>query len=105
MDFTDFLQTYVTNHYGLDWAAAITGLISVWRLGSRHKDGFIWGIISSLFWAAFNIHVTSAAGILFNIFFAAFHLRGLISWAREHRSMPTSPAGQPADQAPTSRPS
>lgn len=88
----EFIQTYVLDHHGLDWAAAITGLVSVWRLGSKHRDGFIWGVISSFFWAWFNIHVASVAGILFNIFFAVFHIRGLVTWASGRDAGPVDEA-------------
>jgi hypothetical protein len=74
-----------TQHLGLDYAAAVTGLIGVWRLGSKHTDGFLWGIASCAFWIAFNLRVDSPPGVAFNLLWIIFNVRGLVRWAREHR--------------------
>lgn len=92
--FAGLLYDSVFGHYLLDWGAAAAGLVSVWRLGSKHKDGFVWGMVSCAFWVAFNTLVVSLPGVVFNLIWIAFNVRGLVKWAREHREAAASaPAG------------
>ena len=84
-DLGALLYDSVFGHYLLDWGAAVAGLVSVWRLGSKHKEGFVWGMVSCAFWVAFNAIVLSLPGILFNLIWIGFNVRGVVRWSREHR--------------------
>jgi len=68
--------------YFLDWAAMVFGIIAIWRLSGKHRDGFAWGLVSNVFWIGFNWLVPSVAGVLFNVIWIAINIRGLINWAR-----------------------
>ena len=88
-----------TRHYGLDWAAFLTAGVSLWRLGERHKDGFVWGVVSNVFWIAFNFKVVSVAGVIANLFFLGIQIRAWINWNKDAKADPTH--AHAADAAPT----
>ena len=86
-----WVPAWITQHNALDLGAAITGLIGVWRLGSKHKDGFLWGSVSCLFWVAFNLRVDSPPGVAFNAVWIVLNARGLLRWHRDHKAPPATP--------------
>lgn len=77
-------------HRGIDWAAAVFMFLSIWRLGGRHKDGFIFAAVAAGFWIAFNYRVDSAAGIVAN---AILLLMSLHSFARFRQEPAAANAG------------
>jgi len=101
------LHTY----FGLDWAAAVFMFLSMHRLGTHHKDGFVFAALASLCWVAFNVLADSRAGIIANIIIGAMALRSLILWHanppahKPHDPLdPDDPPDQsgPSDEPPTS---
>jgi 3-oxoacyl-(acyl-carrier-protein) synthase len=79
-------------HYGLDWAAATFLFLSMWRLGGHHRDGFLFGAASAVFWILFNARVESAAGITANAIILGM---SLVSFARFKRPAPSPPPSSP----------
>ena len=59
---TDFLF----NHYGIDWGAMVFMFLSIYHLGNKKRIGFLYGIVASLLWIAFNCLVNSLPGIVAN---------------------------------------
>lgn len=65
--------------------AAIAILISIiakWRLGSMHKDGWIWAIASGLLWLVFAGAVHSPMSILNSIIMVILSIRGWMIWSK-----------------------
>ncbi|GJM20047.1 MAG: hypothetical protein DHS20C14_22600 [Phycisphaeraceae bacterium] len=89
----DLITHYLTVHYGLDWAAGLFMILSMWRLGAHKRDGFIHGLLAAVFWLLFNIKVDSPPGIAINAVVAVLAVR---SWFLWHRSAPPKDA-PPAD--------
>ncbi|MFG0299798.1 MAG: PnuC protein [Phycisphaerales bacterium JB047] len=77
---TDLLFKY----YGLDWAAMAFTFLSLYRLGSGKRDGFIYGLLANVCWAAFGIMAESIANPLANAVFLAMNLRGYGRWRNSH---------------------
>jgi len=71
-------------YFGLDWAAALFMFLSMHRLGTHHKDGFVFAALASICWVAFNTLADSWAGILANLIIAAMAVRSLALWHKEH---------------------
>ena len=78
-------------YYGLDWAAAVFMFLSMHRLGSQHKDGFVFAALASVCWIIFNIIAESGAGILANAVIAAMALRSLLIWNKTHPNPNNAP--------------
>ena len=100
-DLAERALDYLTRHRGFDWGALVTASISLWRLGDRKIDGFVWGVISNLFWIAFNLNIEpwSPAGVIANLFFLTIQIRAWINWNKDAQTDPTH--AHAADQAPT----
>lgn len=92
----DWVPGWITRHNALDIGAAITGLIGIYRLGSKHQDGFLWGTASCVFWVLFNLRVDSPPGVVFNAIWIILNIRGLLKWANEHKTSPPPAAPDPA---------
>ena len=88
----DWVPGWITRHNALDIGAAITGLIGIYRLGSKHQDGFLWGTASCVFWVLFNLRVDSPPGVVFNAIWIILNIRGLLKWAAEPTHTPDTPA-------------
>lgn len=73
---TDMLFKY----YGIDWGAMIATFFMLYYLGNKKRQGFLFGIIASILWIAFNTLVQSAPGILANIIFVTINLRSYVKW-------------------------
>ena len=72
----------ILRHYGVDWLAMVLTFVSLVRLGDHKRDGFIWGFLSTVAWAVFNVLVFSVAGVIANIVFFYLNLRGWLRWNR-----------------------
>ena len=70
-------------YYGIDWAATITAMLTIYLLGRKMRSGFLIGVLSSLLWLIFNGMVASVAGVLANIILVFINLQGYWKWARE----------------------
>ncbi|MEN0020850.1 MAG: hypothetical protein AAF747_08215 [Planctomycetota bacterium] len=81
---------WLTNYYGVDWAAMIFTMLSAWRLGSKHADGWIWAMLSAISWIAFNFLVESGPAIFANVVFLALNARGFIAWLNNRSDEPKS---------------
>ena len=81
----DWLIQPSIERYFLDWGAMVFGIIAMWRLSGKHRDGFMWGLVSNVFWIGFNWLVPSVAGVLFNVIWIAINIRGLVMWAKAER--------------------
>lgn len=72
-------MTFFTGHYGLDWAAGVFMLLSLWRFERHKRDGFLFAGAAAVFWTLFNVHVESAPGIAINVLVLGLSIR---SWRR-----------------------
>lgn len=70
---------FFTGHYGIDWVAAVFMFMSIWRLGEKKRDGFLWSAAAAVAWIAFNVKVASGPGAAINVVVLLLSLR---SWAR-----------------------
>ncbi|MEM7630001.1 MAG: YgjV family protein [Planctomycetota bacterium] len=91
---------WITRHNALDIGAAITGMVGIWRLGSKHQDGFLWGTASCVFWILFNLRVDSPPGVVFNAVWIVLNVRGLWNWTKDHNAAPDPPAPAATDPSP-----
>lgn len=87
----DWVPGWVTRHNALDIGAAVTGMVGIWRLGSKHQDGFLWGTASCVFWVLFNLRVDSPPGVVFNAVWIILNVRGLLKWAKDHKTSADPP--------------
>jgi hypothetical protein len=71
-------------YYGIDWAAMVATFFSIYYLGNKKPQGFLFSVFSSILWIAFNCLVVSIAGVLANMAFIALNLRGYWKWKKEH---------------------
>jgi len=71
-------------YYGIDWAAMVATLFSIYYLGNKKPQGFLLGILSSILWISFNCLVVSIAGVLANTIFIAISFRGYRKWKKGH---------------------
>jgi len=71
-------------YYGLDWAAMGFTFLSLYRLGSGKRDGFIFGLLANVCWAAFGVMAESIANPIANAIFLSMNLRGYIRWRGSH---------------------
>jgi len=39
----------------LAWMGNALILLSIWRLGNKHRDAWIWSILGNIFWTAFGV--------------------------------------------------
>jgi len=67
-------------YYGADMAGFVMTLISLHLLGSRKRNGFLIGAVSSVAWGAFSIMAESPATLIANVVFCGMNLRGFWKW-------------------------
>jgi hypothetical protein len=70
----------LARYYGLDWAATIVTLISIYALGDGKRSGFALGMAGALLWCVFGVLAASAAGALLNAILFGLFLRGYLKW-------------------------
>ena len=81
----DLLHHYVLRYYGVDWIVLCTVFLGIFLLGERNKEGFLLGMVSSMFGLVFSVQVGSVAnGIASGVLFFLY-LRGYLRWIREER--------------------
>lgn len=93
----EFLNLHT--YYGLDWAAAVFMFLSMHRLGTHHKDGFIFAALASVCWVAFNTLADSWAGIIANLIIASMAIRSLVLWHRKHPGQEPNAPLDPEDKS------
>lgn len=71
---------FLSRHYGLDWLAVGFTMAALYRLGSKRRDGFAFGMASNLLWLTFGLLVASSAMALANVVFFTLNLRGFLRW-------------------------
>jgi hypothetical protein len=72
---------YFIGHYGVDWLAALLMFMSIWRLGERKRDGFLWSAAAAAAWIAFNVLVQSGPGMAINAVVLGLSLRSWTRWS------------------------
>lgn len=81
-------------YYGFDWAAMTLTFLSIYRLGARRRDGFLFGLGANVCWSVFGIMAGSIANPLANAVFLVLNLRGYARWRRaELLATPPEPSG------------
>jgi len=68
------------NFYGINWLAFATLFISVWLLGNKNKNGYLFAIVSCIFWCATAMMLKETSLFLANFFMAFLNLRGYLKW-------------------------
>lgn len=81
----EFFFQSLTQYYGLDWIAMVTIFLSVYLLGNRRKIGFVFGVVGSVSWLAFNSLVDSWPGIVANAVLIVLHVRGFLEWEKRKK--------------------
>lgn len=82
MSWLSILSHYAFQYYGIDWVITLTGFTAIFLLGDKKREGFILGMIASLFGLIFSIQVGSIAnGISSTVLFALYG-RGYVRWIR-----------------------
>lgn len=65
------------------WAIVITGLLTIWALGSKsgtmRKWGYITGIIGSPFWFTAGYLSSQWGLVILSVIYFIFYIRGLIN--------------------------
>ena len=74
---------FFTEYYGIDWIAMLSGLASIYLLGSKKKSGFLLGIIAALTWTAVNVIAHIWPGIILNVILIGLYIRGYINWGKK----------------------
>lgn len=69
-----------TQYYSLDFVAIICMFVSIWLLGNRRREGFIFGMIGTLCFIAFNALVFSIPGMVGNLVLLWLNIRGWQRW-------------------------
>lgn len=78
----DLITKYAFQYYGTDWLAVAFMCVYLWRVGDKHRDAFIWGALSNVFFVALNVLIDSPPGIVFNALFCLLNARALIQWSK-----------------------
>jgi hypothetical protein len=86
----ELITKYAFQYYGTDWLAVAFMCVYLWRVGDKHRDAFIWGALSSVFFVALNILIDSPPGIVFNALFCVLHARALIQWSKAEKKPSTN---------------
>jgi len=76
-----FIKSFQT-FYGLDFAAMIFSLLSIYCLGNKKKIGFIFGLFANAAWIMTNFLAGILAGILLNIILINLNIRGFFKWKK-----------------------
>lgn len=82
----DTFTIYLTQYYGTDWLAVAFMCVYLWRIADKHRDAFIWGALSNVFFVLLNIMIESPPGVVFNALFLLLNARAFMRWAREARN-------------------
>lgn len=72
----------ILNYYGVDWLAMATTFISLYLLGRKNRNGFIFGLVANFSWMTFGIMAQSVANVIANILFAGLNIRGFYKWGK-----------------------
>ncbi len=73
---------YLTQYYGIDWAAMILVIVGLWLLGRKQKVGFVVNVAGAVLWIVFNVMVDSVAGVLANAILIFVNIQGWWRWSR-----------------------
>lgn len=85
----ELITKYAFQYYGTDWLAVAFMCVYLWRVGDKHRDAFIWGALSNVFFVALNVLIDSPPGIVFNALFCLLNARALMQWAKADKKSPT----------------
>ena len=69
-------------HWGVDWLAISLTLLSLYRLGNKKRDGFLFGIAANLAWGGFGVMVLSIATVAASAVFLSLNARRWVRWGR-----------------------
>ncbi len=70
----------ITTYYGLDWAAGLFMILSLWRLKHHHRDGFVHAALAALCWIGFNLIAKSPPGFVLNAVVGAMAVHSWVNF-------------------------
>jgi len=56
--------------------------LGVWLIGNKKRSGFMFGIISQIFWALLFIHLKTYLLISTSVIYFILYLRGWLKWRK-----------------------
>jgi len=77
------MEFFSFQYYGVDWAAMLLTIVSIYYIGNKEKFGFILMMICNLLWAVLGWQTGSAAMILANLIFLGMNWQALYKWSQE----------------------
>ena len=75
------MEFFSLKYMGVDWAAMLLTMISIYYIGNKEKIGFILMIIANVFWTILGWQTGSGAMILANVVFMGMNVRALYKWS------------------------
>ncbi len=79
----DFFVGSFSQYYGLDYAAMVLQILQMWRLSSKRRSGFLFGLLASFAWIVVNVIAGIWPGVLLGFVMIVINLRGLIQWKKD----------------------
>ena len=64
----------------IGWAAVALTCLSLWRLGNKRRDGFMFGVCGNLAWIVFAAPEPMWSIIAVNVIIMALNVRGHLKW-------------------------
>jgi hypothetical protein len=63
------------------WIGNVLILFAVWRLGSKHRDAWLWSIVGNMFWTYYGIQNGIWSIVFIDGIMAAVAFRNWRKWA------------------------
>jgi len=64
----------------IDWLAAIFGLLGLWLLAEKHKNGFLLGIVADIFWIILGAQKGLPGLVVVCSILIIINIRGYLKW-------------------------
>ena len=74
---------------GVDWAAMVFAVFSLYYISKHRKCGFVFGIGCSVCWLIFGILAHSIPSIIANAIYVVFQIKGWRDWKEDQGVCPT----------------
>lgn len=65
------------------WLANFLILFGMWRLGRKHRDGFVYSFLGSLVWGANGVYTHNIPLVFINAALMGIYIRDWFIWSKK----------------------
>jgi nicotinamide riboside transporter PnuC len=73
-------MSFLGPYYGIDWLGSISAIFNIYLLSNHKRIGFIFGMLSSIFFLILGLMIKSTATIILNSGLLLVNVIGFFKW-------------------------